>query len=60
MVEADSKLKLLPTSTLDIYKVFEHIASAVHGHSVSASHSYTHPTWLRFWGSGSLVLVESK
>jgi hypothetical protein len=21
-------------------------------------HSYTHPTWLRFWGSGSLV--ESK
>jgi hypothetical protein len=26
MVEADSHLKLLPTSTLDIYKVFEHIA----------------------------------
>jgi hypothetical protein len=25
MVEADSHLKLLPTSTLDIYKVFEHI-----------------------------------
>ncbi len=22
---------------------------------VAALHSYTHPTWLRFWGSGSLV-----
>jgi hypothetical protein len=25
MVEADTHLKLLPASTLDIYKVFEHI-----------------------------------
>jgi hypothetical protein len=25
MVEADSNLKLLPTSILDIYKVFKHI-----------------------------------
>jgi hypothetical protein len=25
MVEADSHLKLLPTSTLDVYKVFEYI-----------------------------------
>jgi hypothetical protein len=25
MVEADSNIKLLPTSTLDKYKVFEHI-----------------------------------
>ncbi len=25
MIEADSHLKLLPTSILDIYKVFEHI-----------------------------------
>jgi hypothetical protein len=25
MVEADNYLKLLPKSTLDIYKVFEHI-----------------------------------
>jgi hypothetical protein len=25
MVEADSHLKLLPTSILDTYKVFEHI-----------------------------------
>ncbi len=31
---------------------------AVHWHIVAALHSYTHPTWLRFWGSGSLV--ESK
>ncbi len=31
---------------------------AVHGHMVAALHSYTHPNWLRFWGSGSLV--ESK
>ncbi len=31
---------------------------AVHGHAVSALHIYTHPSWLRFWGSGSLV--ESK
>ncbi len=28
---------------------------AVHRHRVEALHSYTHPTWLRFWGSGSLV-----
>ncbi len=31
---------------------------AVHGHKVAALNSYTHTTWLRFWGSGSLV--ESK
>ncbi len=31
---------------------------AIHGHTVSPLHSYTHPTWLRFWDSGSLV--ESK
>ncbi len=30
----------------------------VHGGTVSALHIYTHPTWLRFWGSWSLV--ESK
>jgi hypothetical protein len=28
---------------------------ATHGHTVTALHSYTHPTWLIFWGSGSLV-----
>ncbi len=119
-VEADSYLKLLPASILDIYKVVKHIdmlsiaysssltqlyppylaqilgfwvtcgikmislchgwgwqppqfAShihirhiqsvwahwyVVHRHMVVALQSYTHPTWLRFWGSGSLV--ESK
>jgi hypothetical protein len=31
---------------------------AVHGHLVVASNSYSHKTWVRFWGSGSLV--ESK
>ncbi len=31
---------------------------AIHGHTVLALHSYTHPAWLRFWGSGSFV--ESK
>ena len=33
MVEADSHIKLLPASILDIYKVFEHIdvtASCIH------------------------------
>jgi hypothetical protein len=120
MIETDSHLKLLLTSILDIFKVFEHIdmlsmgikypsytvihtllgsdfgvwvtcgvkmmwlchvwgwqppqsASlihikhvqsiwaywyAVHWHKVSALHSYTHQTWLRFGGSGSRV--ESK
>ncbi len=31
---------------------------AIHRHMVAALHIHTHPTWLRFWGSGSLV--ESK
>ncbi len=31
---------------------------AVHGQTAVASNSYTHTTWLIFWGSGSLV--ESK
>ncbi len=31
---------------------------AIHWHTVSPLHSNTHPAWLRFWGSGSLV--ESK
>ncbi len=31
MVEVDSHLKLLPTSILDIYKVFEHIDMLVIG-----------------------------
>jgi hypothetical protein len=121
VVEVNSHLKLLPTSILNIYKVFEHInmlsigtqcqlytvlptplgsylgfcancrvkmmwllchgwgwqppqtAScihsehkeivwvhwyAVHWHTVTALQSYTHLTFLRFWGLGSLV--ESK
>ncbi len=43
---------------------FRHIQSvwahwyAVHGHMAVASNSYTHTTWVIFWGSGSLV--ESK
>ncbi len=57
MVDADSHLKLLPTSILDTYKVIEHIDMLSMG-IVSPLHSYTHPAWLRFWGSGSLV--ESK
>ncbi len=28
---------------------------AVHGHMAVASNSYTHTTWVRFWGSGSVV-----
>jgi hypothetical protein len=27
-------------------------------HMVAALHSYTHPNWLRFWGSGSHVESE--
>ncbi len=52
MFEADSNLKLLLASILDIYIVFWY---AVHRHMVAALHSYSHLTWLRFWGSGSLV-----
>jgi hypothetical protein len=59
MVEADSHLKLHPTSILDMCKVFVHI-DMLHGHTVSALQSYTHTTWLRFWESGSLVVLESK
>ncbi len=58
MDDADSHLKLLPISILDTYKVIEHIDMLSGGHTVSTLHSYTHPTWLRFWGSG--LLVESK
>ncbi len=46
MVEADSQLKLLPPSILDIGKVFEHIdmlsECAANGHSVAALNSYTY------------------
>ena len=53
MVEADSSLKLLLTSFLDICKVFEHIYAVIMC-TVTALHSYTHHTWLRFGGSVSL------
>ncbi len=59
MVEAAILFKLLPTSIWDIYKVFEYINMyAVHRHMVATLLRYTHPTWLRFLWSGSLV--ESK
>jgi hypothetical protein len=35
MVEANSHLKLLPISILDIYKVFEHIDSCLWAYSIS-------------------------
>ena len=55
MVEADSHLKLLLASILDKQNVWAHWY-AVHRHMVAAaSNSHTHPTWLRFGGSGSLV-----
>ena len=40
MVEADSHLKLLPTSILDIYKVFEHIDMLSIGNSSSLTQFY--------------------
>ena len=54
MFEADSHLKLLPTSILDIYKVFEHIDMVFIGIQY---HPYTViPALLSLdWGSGSLV-----
>ncbi len=58
MVEADGHLKLLPTSILNIYSKCLSTLICVYCHAVSALHSFTNPTWLRFCGSGSLV--ESK
>jgi hypothetical protein len=50
------------SSILDIYKVFEHIDIIdMLSIGIQQQPSYTvtiHPSWLRFWGSGSLV--ESK
>jgi hypothetical protein len=53
MVEADSYLKLLSPSILDIYM----LKYAVRRHTVAALHSYTRPTCLRVWGSGSLIVT---
>ncbi len=54
MFEADNHLKLLPTSILDIYKVFEHIDMLSIGIQY---HPYTdtHPTFLRFGVLGHLL-----
>ncbi len=57
MVEADSHLKLLPSSILDIFKVLEHIDMLSIGIWLQP-YTDTHPPLLRFLGSGSLV--ESK
>ena len=54
MVEADSHLKLLPTSILDILSVWAHWYD-IHMHIVAALHSYTHTNWLRLWDTWSLV-----
>ncbi len=55
MVEADIHLKLLPASYMQRDSADSY---AVHVYEVAASNSYTHITWVRFEGSGSLV--ESK
>ena len=46
-----------PIHITHIQRVWAHWY-AVHWHTAAALHSYTHPSWLRFWGSGSLM--ESK
>ena len=58
MDEADSHLKLLPTSILDIHKVIEHIDMLSIG--IQYQPYIVIPTILGsdFWGSG--LLVESK
>ncbi len=121
LIETDSNLKLLSSSILDIYKVFEHIDmlsmdavaalhshthtywffggfwvtceakmislphgwgwplpqttslihtrhiqsvwahwNAVHRHTVVVLHSHTQTSWLRFWGSGSLMWTQNE
>ncbi len=53
-----------PQSQTTFYIHIRHIKSvwahyyAVHRHMEAALHSYTYPTWLRFWGSGSLVKAK--
>jgi hypothetical protein len=59
MVEADSHLKLLTHSILDIFKVLEHIDMLSMGIQYSSSLTQSYPHFLaQFLGSGSLV--ESK
>jgi hypothetical protein len=54
MVEAVRHLKMLPTSMLDIFKVFEHIDMLPIGIRYQP-YTVIHPTWLRFGGSESLM-----
>ena len=57
MVEADGHLKLLPTSILDMYKVFEHMDMLSIGIQY---HPYTVIPILLFLDLGSGSLMESK
>ena len=52
-----SLLRLIATLNCFLHPVGAHIY-AVHGCMVGALDSFTHTTWLRFWGSG--LLVDSK
>ncbi len=61
MAEADGHLKLLPTSILDMCKVFEHIdmlSTCIQYQPYTVIPNLLLGSELRFWGSGSLV--ESK
>ncbi len=48
---------MLPTSILDIQSAWAHWY-AVRWHTVAALHSFTHPTWLRFWGMWSFMELK--
>jgi hypothetical protein len=56
MVEADSHLKLIPTSILHIYKVFEHLDMLWMGIQQQPN-TELHTLRIRVWGLG--LLVES-
>jgi hypothetical protein len=58
MVEADSHIKLLPASILDIYKAFEHIDVLSLGVRWQQPYTVSHPTWLRFGGFESLMVLK--
>ncbi len=59
MIDSNSHLKLLPTSILDIYKVFEHIDMLSIGIMWQLYTVLPTVIGLDFLGSGSLVVVES-
>jgi hypothetical protein len=60
MVEADSHLKLLPASILEINKVFKHIDILSMGISSSLTQLYPLSIWLSLWllGCGVTCGVE--